>query len=427
MTSSSQGLDVVVVGAGAAGIAAGRALRRRGLSFLVLEGRDRLGGRAHTDRCGTPYALDLGCEWLHSADRNVLAGVATDHGFALDKSEPPWRRRSAQPGFGAAEQAAFGAEQEAFYARLEDAADEVRRTGHDRPASALLDPAARWNGLTDAVSTYYNGAPLDRVSVLDFDRYVDTDVNWRVKDGYGAMIAALGADLPVRFGCRVTGVDCTGHGVRVETAEGAVEAAAVIVTVPTNVLASGAIRFAPTLDDHMQAASHLPLGVADKVFFTLDGAGAFEPDTRVIGAPKRRDSGSYTLRSGGRPLLEGYFGGDYARHLEAGGLAAFVSAAREEITAALGRDIGASLAPVVATSWARDLLALGSYSHALVGHADARAALATPVDDRLLFAGEATSKHFFSTAHGAFEEGARAARAVADLVQPASQSASRLA
>ncbi len=406
-----------MVGAGAAGIAAGRELRRRGVSALILEARDRLGGRAHTDACGTPTPLDLGCEWLHSADRNVLAAMAPDHGFTLDRSEPPWRRRSVQPGFGDVERAAFGAEQDAFYARLEDAADAVRRTGRDRPASELLDPAARWNGLTDAISTYYNGAPLDRVSVLDFDRYTDTDVNWRVTGGYGALIAALGASLPVRFGGKVTGIDLTGYGVRVETDAGVVDAAAAIVTVPTGVLASGAIRFAPALDDHMQAAAHLPLGVADKVFFTLEGAEAFERDTRLIGSPERRDSGSYTLRPGGRALLEGYFGGDYARHLEAGGLAAFVAAAREEITAALGRDIGGSLAPVVATGWARDPFALGSYSHALPGHADARAVLAAPVDERLVFAGEATSKHFFSTAHGAYEEGTRAARVLADIVQ----------
>ena len=142
-----------------------------------------------------------------------------------------------------------------------------------------------------------------------------------------------------------------------------------------------------------------------------------QPDTRLIGSPIRVDSGSYTFRSGGRALVEGYFGGDHARHLEAGGLPAFVDAARHEITAALGRDIGARLTPVVATTWAREPFSLGSYSHALPGHADARATLAEPVDDRLLFAGEATSKHFFSTAHGAFEEGGRAARQVADALQ----------
>ena len=126
----------------------------------------------------------------------------------------------------------------------------------------------------------------------------------------------------------------------------------------------------------------------------------------------RRDIGAYTLRSGGRPLVEGYFGGDYARHLEAGGLRAFVDAARHEIAEALGHDIASRLTPVAATGWARDPHALGSYSHALPGHADARALLARPIDDRLWFAGEATSANFFSTAHGAWEEGTRAGGAL---------------
>ena len=100
--------------------------------------------------------------------------MAPGLGFELDKSVPPWRRRQPQAGFGDAEQDAFVIEQDAFYARLEAAAAEAHRTGRDRPAAALLDPGARWNGLIDAISTYYNGAPLDRVSVLDFDTYVDT-------------------------------------------------------------------------------------------------------------------------------------------------------------------------------------------------------------------------------------------------------------
>ena len=411
--------DVVVIGAGTAGIAASRALSAASTTHIVLEARDRIGGRAYTAACGKPYPLDLGCEWLHSADRNVLAGMTADLGFAIDRSEPPWRRRHPQRGFGTAEQETFEDEQAAFYERLEDAARE--RT--DRPASDLLDPRARWNGLTDAVSTYYNGAPLSRVSVKDLATYVDTEVNWRVFGGYGALIAAIGADMPVRLGCVVRRVESSGRTLKIVTDRGTIDTDAVIVTVPTSVLAAGTIEFAPALDAHLDAAAGLPLGVADKVFFALDEPEAFAPDTRLIGAPDRVDSGSYTLRSGGRALVEGYFGGDYARHLEQGGLDAFVDAARREITEALGRDIGATLKPVVATSWARDPYALGSYSHALPGRADARALLARPVEDRILFAGEATSPHFFSTAHGAFEEGSRAAAAIIRLLRPAGPAA----
>ncbi len=405
--------DVVIIGAGAAGVAAARETLACGLTCQVLEARGRVGGRAQTDRCGTPFSLDLGCEWLHSADRNILAGLAPSLGFALDKREPPWRKRHPQRGFGESEQDLFAAEQDAFWERLEQAGAKARRTGIDRAAAELLDPHARYNGFIDAVSTYYNGAPLLRVSVLDFDRYVDTDVNWRVEEGYGSLIEKLAEDLPIWLGCEVASVDASDRLIKVQTAMGTVQTERLIVTVPSSVLAAGAIRFTPPINEHVQAAAGLPLGVADKLFLRLEEPEAFAPDTRLIGSPERRDTGTYTMRSRGRPLVEGYFGGDYARHLEKGGLDAFVDAARREIASAYGSDIGAGLTPIVATGWALDPLSLGSYSHALPGHADARAILATPIEERIFFAGEATSPHFFSTAHGAYEEGLRAARAVA--------------
>ena len=413
MTTYASNADVVIVGAGSAGIAAGRTARVRGLSVLLLEARDRVGGRAHTSDCGTPYALDLGCEWLHSADRNVCAGLARDLGLKIDKRDPPWRKRQPQRGFGFEDQDAFGQEQAGFTQRLDDAAAVAEITGRDRPAAELLDSAARFNGLTDAISTYYNGAPLERVSVLDFGRYTDTEEDWRVEGGYGAMFAQAASGLPVRLGCHVTAIDHSGSTIRVETSAGTIEAGHVVVTVPTNVLAAGAIRFSPALDDHLHAASHLPLGLADKLYMRLASPGAVAPETRLMGSVKTRDTGAYTLRPRGRDLVEGYFGGDYARELEKGGLPAFADAARREIAEAYGHDFAGALVPVVATGWAGDPLAMGSYSHALPGHADSRGVLAKPVDGRLFFAGEATSRHFFSTAHGAFEEGTRAALAIA--------------
>ena len=412
MSVQVSSVDLVIVGAGAAGIAAGRTALARGLSVLLLEARDRVGGRAHTATCGTPYPLDLGCEWLHSADRNPCADLARELGLRLDKRDPPWRKRQPQRGFGFADQDVFAAEQAVFYRRLDEAAAEAEATGNDRAAAELLDPDARFNGLTDAISTYYNGAPLERVSVVDFGRYVDTEEDWRVEGGYGAMFETAAAHLPTRLNCRVIAIDHSGAAIRVETDRGLVEADHVIVTVPTSVLASGAIRFTPALDDHLHAASKLPLGVADKLYMRMPDPGAIDPDTRLIGSVGCRDTGAYTLRPRGRDLIEGYFGGDHARDLEKGGLPAFVDAARRDIADAYGHAFAGSLVPVVATGWAGDPLSLGSYSHALPGHADARATLARPVDGRLVFAGEATSRHFFSTAHGAFEEGARAARAL---------------
>lgn len=408
---------VVIIGAGAAGIAAGRELRRRGIAFLILEARERIGGRAWSVPHGTGAPLDLGCEWLHSADANILAKIAPDHGFALDKSLPPWRRPAHHGDFSPADQQSFWAAQGAFEARLESAAALAERSGHDRAAGEFLEPGGRWNGLIDAISTYYNGAPLARVSVVDYGRYRDTEMDWRVTGGYGALIAALGADLPIKLGCAVTTVDASGPTIRVETGAGRFETDGVIITVPTSVLASGAITFMPALDDYLAAAAALPLGVADKLFLALDRPEDFAPDTRLIGATGRTDSGSYTSRPRGRPMIEGYFGGDYARTLEQGGLRAFTEAALDEIAAVLGHGIRRRLTPILATGWARDPYSLGSYSHALPGHADARSVLGAPVEDRIRFAGEATSPEFFSTAHGAFESGLAAGQALGSYVQ----------
>ena len=402
--------DVVVIGAGAAGIAAGRELQRRQVPFVILEARDRLGGRAWTESVGG-QTLDFGCEWLHSADRNVLATLAVATGTALDKATPPWRKRNRQVGFDFADQDDFDGASEGYFRRLGEAGAAAERSGRDGAASELLEPGNRWNGLLDAISTYYNGAPLDRVSILDFDRYVDTEVNWRVAGGYGGLIATLGHELPIKLGCAVTGVDAADRTLRLATSAGTIETDRLIVTVPTSVLVAGAIRFDPPLDDHMAAAAGLPLGIADKLFFTLDAAEEFAPDTRLLGGFDRTDVGSYTLRARGQPMVDAYFGGDYARSLEKGGLPAFAEAATREITAALGRDIGARLRPLAADSLgARPFRARFLFACVAGPCGCSRQAGGHQSQERIVFAGEATSPHFFSTAHGAWEEGEKAAR-----------------
>jgi monoamine oxidase len=118
------------------------------------------------------------------------------------------------------------------------------------------------------------------------------------------------------------------------------------------------------------------------------------------------------LRPFGQPCIEGFFGGRFASELEDAGAGAIAAQAIDEIVAMLGSDFRRRLKPLAESRWAKDPFARGSYSHALPGHAGDRAVLATPVDGRLFFAGEATSANFFTTAHGARDSGERAAREV---------------
>lgn len=399
--------DVVIVGAGAAGLAAGRRLAASGLSFLIVEARARSGGRAHSEMyAGHP--VDLGCGWLHSADRNPLVGLAEDAGFEIDRSTPPWQKQADARGFSAQDQRVYRAEQGAFFERIEAAA----QSGADRPASDFLDPAARFSPLIDAMSTYVNGTETDRLSVRDYAAYEDTEVNYRVPRGYGTLIAELGRALPVRYKCRVRLIDHGARPLRLETNHGTLTARAIIVTVPTNLIAVGALRFRPALPEHVEAAAGLPLGLADKLFLALENAEEFPVDSRLYGATDRTATANYHVRPFGRPMIEAYFGGQFARECEAGGLAAFADFAIAQIVDVLGSSYRARLRPIACSSWAQDPVSLGSYSHALPGHAEARAMLARAVGGRLFFAGEAVSPAFFSTAHGAWQTGEARARDV---------------
>jgi monoamine oxidase len=398
-------VDVAIIGAGAAGLGAARALENSGLSVIVLEARDRVGGRAHTILAARDVVFDLGCGWLHSADKNSFVEVAKQLNFEIDKTRPPWREQSFDTGFPLSERQDFIAAQDAFYDRAEEAA----ATGGDDRASDYLEPGNRWNPMIHAISTYVNGSELDRVSIQDMEAYEDTGINWRVRRGYGALMAAYGAPCPLALNTQVTLIDHSGQRLRIETSRGTLTANKVIVTVPTELIAEQSIRFHPALPAKIDAARGLPLGLADKVMLALDEPQALPKDGNLRGATMRTAMGTYHLRPFGQPCIEGFFGGRFAQELEDAGDGALAAQSIDEIVALLGNDYRRKLKPLAESRWAHDPFARGSYSHALPGHAGDRAVLAAPVDGRLFFAGEATCPNFFSTAHGARDSGERAA------------------
>ena len=404
MTSSSD-TEVVIIGGGAAGIAAARRIADAQIECLLLEARPRLGGRAWTTTEHSAFPIDLGCGWLHSADRNPWRGTAEAQGRSIDKTPPPWMRPSAPIGFPLSEQLAFLKAQREFHQRLDTLSEEQP----DVAAASFLEPHGSWNALINAVSTYVSGAELDRVSARDFNRYADSGVNWRVVQGYGTVIATHGHGLPVMLGCPVRRIDHRGRRLRVETMNGPIAAEAAIVTVPSALLAGERIRFIPPLAEKIEAAAGLPLGHADKLFLSLAEPEEFEKESRLFGRADRSGTGVYHVRPFGRPQIEGYFGGRLAADLEAGGAPAFADFAIGELVGLLGSNFAHRVRLLKLHPWGIDPFSRGSYSYALPGKADCRAELAAPVNDRVFFAGEACSESDYSTAHGAYLTGVAAA------------------
>ena len=237
-------------------------------------------------------------------------------------------------------------------------------------------------------------------------------MNWRVVEGYGAAVARHGEGVPVALDCPVHRIDHSGKQLKIVTTKGEITAAQAIVTLPTSVLAEAAALFAPALPEKTQAARDLPLGLDDKLFIALDQAEEFDKDSRLFGHSDRAATAAYHLRPFGRPQIEAYFGRTNARELEAQGEGAFFDFAVSELSEILGSTFARRLKPIHVYRWGADPFARGAYSYAVPGKADCRATLAAAVDGRLFLAGEACSKHDFSTAHGAFLTGVAAAEQV---------------
>lgn len=401
-----QQADIIIIGAGAAGIGAARQLDGSGLEVVIVEAQSRLGGRAWTRQvAGVP--LDMGCAYLHSAERNPWVAIAEAAGIGIDRHTPAWNGRVLGPRFSAADNAAARDAFDRWSERCDGTPPESDSAGD------LLDPAdARWKPYIQARSGYISGDEVERLSVRDLAAYNAgaSDLNWRLPTGYGALIAShLPAGAQVHLATPVEAVTLAAGGVTLRTAKGEIGARAAIVTVSSNVLAGDAIDWPAELAPWREAAAGLPLGNDEKLYFEMLGEGFFEPETHFHGDASKVSSGSYYIGPHGKPVVECFLGGEGARAMAAEGAEAAFARAIEELVCIFGAGVRQQLKPLVASDWANTGPIGGGYSYALPGKAGARAVLARPFDDRLFFAGEATHPFAFSTAHGALLSGQRAA------------------
>lgn len=410
--------DVIVVGAGAAGLAAGAQLSRAGVDVLVLEASARTGGRAFTDTATFGVAWDRGCHWLHSASVNPLREAAD----ALCIAYLVRGNRQARATH-LGDRWADEGERNAAWRVIERAFSAIKRAGEegqDIPASDMLDPADPWTRLARHWITLMSAAEAEKLSTLDYAAYSDTGENYPVEKGYGALVQAVAQHaapaLPIATGTPVTRIDWSGRAVALDTPRGALSARLVIVAVPTTVIARGRLGFAPALPaDLAEAFEALPLGAAEKVAFLFDrdvfGSGATSyVDTIDLRHPDRRPI-NFVLTPFGAPMAVGQLGGDNAARLVEAGPKAMEDFALAALKDAFGADIARHVTGVATTGWVADPFIGGAYSCALPGFAHVRARLSQNLGERVFFAGEAVSPHAYSTAHGAHLTGIAAAEA----------------
>ena len=406
--------DVLVVGAGVAGISAARKLRARGLSCMVLEAKNRIGGRAYTDATG----FDHGASWLHQANHNPLTAFAEALGFeTVDHDLLRQRLLFTEGRFATtAERRAFAAAEDHFWRVIEAAAADG---APDRPAS----DAAPQGGRFDPLVAHWEGAQicaaeLARMSLHDFAATALDGPNLLLRRGLGTLVATLAEGLPITLNAPVTQLDWGGTAVEARGAFGRIRACAAIITVSTGVLAHGGITFTPDLpDEKHEAINALPLGLLSKIAFpiapsVLPEFGAFASLRRDIATPGDRPI-SWIARPFGAPVMLAFIGGSLAWELSRAGKRGTEAHARAEFARVFGAEAAAALGPPIITEWGEDPHFLGSYSHAIAGGQAARRVLGEPLGDgRLIFAGEACHPRYAATVAGAWLSGEGAAHLI---------------
>ena len=403
--------DLIVVGAGAAGLSAARTALSLGLSVRVLEAKDRLGGRAVTDTTSLGVPWDRGAHWLHHARTNAYSAFARDGGFDIETAPSTpylW------DGTGWASDAVDRARTR-YFERAFAAAKAAGAAGRDVAAGNVVPDDARFRVMFDSWYAAVSGAEPDRTSALDDSRYLNDPENWRVRAGYGTLVARFGAGLPVSLGTPAGRVCWDGPGVVVETPNGELRGEAAIVTVSTSAIAGGALRFDPALPAPIAVALEaVPLGEAEKAAVLFDRDIFDLPaNSSLHFTHDTLEAIRFQIRPFGENVAIGHFSGRFAAEIERAGTDAMTGFALDRLADAFGADIRRAVKAMAATHWTSDPEIRGGYSSALPGRADQRDVLRQPVGGRLYFAGEACSITAYGTVHGAHDSGAETARRVA--------------
>jgi monoamine oxidase len=410
--------DAVVVGAGAAGIAATGALHAAGLKVICFEAADRIGGRAHTDTAIFGVPFDMGAHWLHNEHVNALKAPGLTLGFdlypapeigvthGLDDSSTLWDEVDNL--YDAIKRAA-----------KDDAETEIA-TGRpiDRSLADLFVERGTWSFTAVMMFALSIGRDLPSTSLRDMATWEGGD-DWFCREGFGHLVARTAEGLPFRLSTPVTDIEALSDGVRIKTRAGEIRARAVIVTASVGVLAEDVIRFDPPLEaDRRSAFELVTMGDYNHAALLFrPGAVPLQPDTWLTYQLQPDDAGvarggGFLCNIAGTNLTSFETSGSFSRALQTAGRKAAIDHALETLTGIFGSAIRRDFVKGHATAWRQEPYVRGSYAGAMPGGHSQRKVLGRAHAERVHFAGEASHIGQQCSVSGAHLEGLRAANDV---------------
>ncbi|UWU69177.1 NAD(P)/FAD-dependent oxidoreductase [Bradyrhizobium sp. NC92] len=402
--------DIVVIGAGAAGIAAARRIIATGRKVIVVEAASQVGGRCITDSTTFDTPFDRGARWMHNPDTNPMIRLARSAGLDVLPAPSGQKMRIGRRNARAGETEQFLA----ALVRANRAIDEAARGKLDTSCAAVLPKdLGDWAGAAEfMLGASFAGKDLKELSAIDKGRAQDRNAAIACRQGLGTLIARLAEQAPVALATPASRIAWSNRDVSVETQAGKIAARAAIVTVSTNVLTSGAIKFAPDIPKRtLDAASKLSLGSYDRIVLQLPGnpLGLSRDDILIEQSNSTRTALMFA-NIGGSSLCSIDVGGSFGRDLSEQGEKAMVAFAKEWIAKLFGSEAASAVQKTSATRWNASPYVMGAMSASAPGGQLSRKILTEPIGNVFL-AGEATHETLWGTVDGAWDSGERAADA----------------
>lgn len=392
--------DVVIIGAGAAGIAAAHVMQKAGMDYVHIEAGSRVGGRAHTETESFGVPHDRGAHWVQSQTRNPYFNRAKASPHRFYKARDTYRIFARDRDATDEEEAALWNVWTKIIAEM----DHAGRKGLDvSPASVTRAEGAWARTALFGIGPWEMGKDMDNFSCLDWWESADS-VDWYCAEGYGTLVADHARGLPIELNTPATRIRWSGPGVEVETPRGSIRARAVIVTVSTGVLAEGGIAFEPALPTEKQNAFHeIEMGDYNHITlkFAEDIFGLGEDGYLLHQVDDSNEAFGALTNASNSGLAYCDVGGSFARDLEAAGEAAAIDFVKGKLRNLIGSEVDRQFQGAAVTAWRSDPLYRGCYASARPGSHPMRDALRLPVADRIYFAGEACHRDLWATVGGA--------------------------
>ncbi len=422
---------IVVVGAGIAGLAAAQTLRQQGHSVTVIEARDRLGGRLWTSNRWQNMPVDLGASWIHGVQDNPLTALADqiqairfitryDNTLTYNSTGTPLSHDETS-------------QLEHWQERIDDALETAQSREQDQPIQRVIEKALGWSKLAETdrrlvsfilnstLEQEYAGSSRE-LSAHWYDAaaaFKGDDALFR--DGYQVIVNHLAVGLDIQLQQVVQKVGWAEGQVSVQTGRGEFQADQVVITLPLGVLKSGRVVFSPPLPARKQVAiDKLGVGNLNKCYLRFPTI--FWPDDQDWLEYVPAEAGAWTewvslTKVAGWPVLLGFNAAERGKHIETWTDQQIVADAMQTLRTIFGKNIPEP-ADYQITRWNADPFAHGAYSFNSIGSIPVmRDHLAESLGNTVFFAGEATERKHFGSAHGAYLSGLRAARQIMDVIK----------